>query len=354
MRLFCVLACVALAACRSLPTATELQATVAAVAPGSAGVVDDGRARFREIFCTLATQGSGGDSSSDCSEWLWPLQDEPPPAAGQVPIPSIRQDLRVFVVSGAFGDCRIEHMFPFESAIDGLVARGYRIEKVMVSGRSGAETNARQLATAIRAADVGPDEFIVLVGYSKGAVDSLQLLSDGVDASRQVVAMVSVAGPILGSPLAEKADWWYREVFAKSFGGFCDPGDAGVITSLLPEQRRRWLAEHPLPSNVHYYSLAAFTTGEYLSRALVPTWRMLAHYDTHNDGQVLARDAYVPGSTLLGYANADHWDVAIDIHQQLPWLSSRPSPREFPRAVLLEAILAYVSETLEPGAVATH
>lgn len=335
-----------------MPAVPEIQSTIAAVPPDAAGLSDDGRARFREIFCARAKPGGAGTDSS-CDEWLWRLHDEPV-AAGVDPVPDIRKDLRIFVVSGAFGDCRIEHMFPYETAIDSLVARGYRIEKVLVSGRSSAEANARQLEEVIRAAGVRPDEPVVLFGYSKGAVDSLRLLGDGTDASRQVVAVVSVAGPVFGSPLAEKADWWYRKVFAKSFGSFCDPGDAGVVTSLLPAERRQWLADHPLPPNVRYYSLAAFTTRENLSRALVPTWRMLADHDRRNDGQVLPADAYIPGSTLLGYVNADHWDVAVDLHKQLPWMSARPNRRVFPREALFEAILAYISESLGPGASAAH
>src|SRR5512147_1959702 len=109
----------------------------------------------------------------------------------------------------------------------------------MVSGRSSAEHNARQLAEAVRAAGIGAGDRIVLIGYSKGAVDILQFLSDFPELGQQVVAVVSVAGAIFGSPLASTADWWYRTLFAKSFSTRCDPGDGLVISSLLPETRRR-------------------------------------------------------------------------------------------------------------------
>jgi hypothetical protein len=55
----------------------------------------------------------------------------------------------------------------------------------------------------------------------------------------------------------------------------------------------------------------------------------------------------IPGSTLLGYANADHWDIAIAVERQMPHLSSRRSPRRYPRAALLDATLRYVGESLE-------
>ena len=130
----------------------------------------------------------------------------------------------------------------------------------------------------------------------------------------------------------------------------CDPGDGQVISSLLPETRRRWLDEHPLPSHVAYFSLAAFTTGEHLSHGLNATWRMLAEHDRRNDGQLVIGDAVIPGATLLGYVNADHWDIAIPIERQMPHLSARKSARQFPRPALLEAMLRYVSESLQSPA----
>lgn len=131
--------------------------------------------------------------------------------------------------------------------------QGNRIQAVVVSDRSSAKRNARQLAEAIGASGLEAGDRIVLIGYSKGAVDILQFLSDYPQLARQVVAVVSIAGAILGSPLAGKADWWYRSLFTRSFSGMCDPGDGGVIESLLPERRRQWLAEHPLPAHVAYF-----------------------------------------------------------------------------------------------------
>jgi len=265
-------------------------------------------------------------------------------------LPGPASDLRIFVVSGAFGDCRTLDTIPYGDEIQRLSSQGMRIQAVMVSGRSSAEHNARQIADAMQASAVEAGDRIVLIGYSKGAVDILQFLADFPRYGLQVVAVVSVAGAIFGSPLAAKADWWYRELFAGSFSGTCDPGDGGVIESLLPERRRQWLDQHPLPTHVAYFSLAAFPTSDHLSHGLSLPWQMLAGEDRRNDGQVLIEDAVIPGSTLLGYVNADHWDVAISIDRQLPHLSARKSPRQFPRPALLDATLLYVSESLDSPA----
>jgi hypothetical protein len=285
------------------------------------------------------------DDSASCNDLLWALNDEPAPSVHASPLPELASDLRVFVVSGAFGDCRGLDTIPFGDGIQHLTSRGVRIQALMVSGRSGTEHNSRQIAEAIRTAGLAPRDRIVLIGYSKGAVDILQFLADFPQLGQQVVGVVSVAGAIFGSPLASKADWSYRTLFSGAFSEKCDPGDGLVTRSLLPDTRRQWLEDHPLPGHVAYFSLAAFTTAEHLSEALKPTWRLLAGDDLRNDGQVRIEDAVIPGSTLLGYVNADHWDIAIAIERQMPHLASRASPRTFPRSTLLEAMLMYVSES---------
>jgi len=337
-----------LAGCVTLPGPADLRDSVAAYPGGSWPKERDGRARFREIFCRdAAPNGEPMYDATSCEEFLWALKDEPASSVHPSMIPELPSDLTIFVVSGAFGDCREPDTIPFADEIRRLSSQGVKIQAVMVSGRSGTEHNARQIAEALQSAGIEASARIVLIGYSKGAVDILQFLADFPHLGQRVVSVVSVAGPIFGSPLATKADWWYRTLLAGSFSGMCDPGDGRVISSLRPDTRRQWLEEHPLLGHIAYFSLAGFTTDEHMSRGLKTPWRLLAKYDPRNDGQVLVEDAVIPGSTLLGYANADHWDIAIAIERQMPHLSSRKSSRQYPRAALLDATLRYVSESLE-------
>jgi pimeloyl-ACP methyl ester carboxylesterase len=250
----------------------------------------------------------------------------------------------VLVIGGAFSDCREPSSIAFQDAIPGLTAQGVRIRSLQVSGRSGPQYNARLIAAALGPGQVRPDERVVLVGYSKGAVDALQFLLDFPELRSPVVAVISVAGAIRGSPLADDGEWWYRTFFDEAFAGTCDPGDGQVVQSLRPQVREAWLDSHPLPPGIRYYSLVGIPTADQLSRALAVSWRRLADYDRRNDGQVLARDAVLPGSTVLGYVNADHWDIALDL--QIPHLSVRPSTRVMPRSELLEAALLFASEDL--------
>lgn len=339
-----------LAGCASFPDAQQLRATAAPYPGESLPASRDGRTRYRQIFCEGTALSAGLENSNDsCNDLLWRLQDEPAPAGAAPAPPVLARDLQVFVVSGAFSDCRQPATVPFEHAIAELNTQGLRIRPVMVSGRSSPAHNARQIADAVTAARVATTDRVVLVGYSKGAVDALQYLIDFPDQARQVVAVLSIAGAVWGSPLAERGDWWYRTFLEQAFPKTCDPGDGQVIYSLLPSVRNAWLAEHPLPTHVAYYSLAAFTTADHLSQGLKPAWHALSRHDRRNDGQVVASDAIIPGSTLLGFANADHWDLAISLEQQMPHLSARKSDRELPRSEYLKAALLYISETLAPS-----
>ncbi|UCE64247.1 MAG: hypothetical protein JSU59_03645 [Nitrospirota bacterium] len=73
----------------------------------------------------------------------------------------------------------------------------------------------------------------------------------------------------------------------------------------------------------------------------------LATIDPRNDSQVIFYDALIPGSTLLGYVNADHWAIAMPISRDMPMVADAFIDRNnFPREVLLEAIVRFVEESL--------
>ena len=54
--------------------------------------------------------------------------------------------------------------------------------------------------------------------------------------------------------------------------------------------------------------------------------RLVGHPDLkrsepRNDGQTLYHDQVIPGATLLGYANADHWAAAIPMEESKPFIA---------------------------------
>jgi hypothetical protein len=340
---FVLAASLLLSGCAAGPTAAELRRApsphLGAQAP--AGIVD-GRSGFRRLFCdSLAEHQEDADTPVSCDFWLHRLDDEPTEAApGQA---TIAPSLQVLLVTGAFSECFGEDARPFGSAIGPLRDYGYRIDTVVVGGRSGTEHNAVEIAEHLEQRPLQPDIPLVLVGYSKGISDILQFLVDFPDQASRVDAVVSIAGSVGGSPIAETYDGLYNVLFSHLPAGHCPPGDGDVVHSLRPDVRDQWLRDNELPVHVSYYSLAAFTTRDRVARALVTSWQSLLDHDRRNDGQLLVQDALIPGSTLLAYLNADHWAVALQIEDESPLLAHREEDTQFPQLALIRAVLQQVA-----------
>jgi hypothetical protein len=346
-------ATLALAACLSVPAPTQYRAGVAPQPPGAGdgreeAVLVDGRSRFRETFCDIVRRDDPVIAAQDpsCETLLWRLSDEGPPRVDSPGLPASDPNLRAIVVTGAFSDCLGPDALPFGDAVPALQARGHRIEILQVSGRSSADRNARALAAKLTPQTVAAEDRVVLVGYSKGSVDILHFLSTDPTALRNVAAVVSIAGAVYGAPRAGADAWLYDSLFSRMAPQRCDPGDGGVVDSLVPAYRRDWMARHALPAGINYYSFAAFPQRERLAVALRGSWNALARLDLRNDGEIIAGDALIPGSTLLGFANADHFGVALRVERSLPHLVSRSDPRPYPQRALLEALLATVTADL--------
>jgi hypothetical protein len=342
-----LVACIAVlaAGCVSLPTIDELtNGPSPHRLPGApAGIIDE-RGRFRDYFCAeLAARPHSDDASADCEAWLHRLPDEPARAYDSHPG---RKRLQALFVTGAFSECIGESGLPFASAITALTGSGDDFGSIVVGGRSGTEHNARQIAEYLATWPVDTDKPLVLFGYSKGTSDILQFLVDFPELASKVSAVVSVAGAVGGSPLADRYGSLYDLLFSHLPSSHCEKGDGDVVDSLNTATRSSWLAENPLPKHIRYYSLAAFTTRERMARALVPSWESLLKDGRRNDGQLLPIHALLPESSLLAYLHADHWAVAIKLEEEHGFLADRADPKPFPHTALLSAMLRTVGEDL--------
>jgi len=333
--------------CASMPDADEYLAYPVLLDPPNGGATArDDRARFREIFCQVAQRENFAGADPNCEQFLWRLPDEAELEKTSTELPNLDTSLHIVVVGGAFSDCFGAASVAYGAAIKQLESKGVTTTVVPISGRSSAEFNARIIAESLHSASIDPEQRIVLLGYSKGTVDILHFLNGYPDLAPQVQAVISVSGAIFGSAVADQGAWAYDTLLKNTFKKRCDPGDHGVVDSMKTEVRRAWLEQHEMPGHIRFYTIAAFTTRDHLARGLRSSWRILARTNRRNDGQVTISDALFPGSTLLGYANADHWGVAIDIEQELDFIAGRPDDHPFPRSVLFEAYLRYVSEDL--------
>jgi len=266
----------------------------------------------------------------------------------------------VLVVGGLFGDCLGALAVPFGDGVVRETGRrldeGYRqyddlrlrsIRIVPVPGRASSRENGHLVAEAIRAEAMQPElQRIVVVGYSKGVPDVLhalaQLQGEG-GVPRQLTAFISVAGVVMGTPLADFYQPVYDAIspFVTPFE--CTPSRGGDVESLTRRARIAWLVANPPPAGVAYFSIAAHAPLDEIAPALRLTARQLAAIDPHNDGQLIAAETILPGSTLLAEARADHWDVAIPRDRDPnPLLRASTSGRGYPREALFRAMIKWV------------
>jgi hypothetical protein len=314
------------------------------VYPG-APPVHDGRVRFRQIVCELGAQlSSAANPDLDCTHLLWRLADEREPAAAPLPLPSHDPHLHLLIVPGAFAQCFPEFGMPFEGTASALRQRDYRIDFIPVSGRSGADHNAAQIAAAVQQLPDDPAERLVLIGHSKGVVDILHFLVNYPQPARRIRAVVSVSGPVNGSPLADDFAGVYRRIFSRMPLMYCRPGDRNVVNSLTRSYCMTWLASHRLPQHVKYFSLGSFARREDINPMMLLSYDLLSTVEPRNDGYVAFCDQVIPGATLLGYANLDHYDIALPVRERLDFggYYSRAGARK----LLFEAIVLTVAEAL--------
>ena len=320
-----------------------------ALVPVADAGVDDQRGRFREIFCeVLESRGQEWPDYRPCDEALTRVADEPEGTGEPVDLGVSQQKFLTLIVPGVGWEC-IEEWLENDGSVRALLKSfGFQAKLLKVDGLSSSEKNARQIRDTI--ADL-PAEFddipILLIGYSKGAPDILHAIVEYPELSKRVFAVISASGAIGGSPLANAADQKDLNIIRRFPGADCSEGDGGAIDSLRPKIRRTWLAHHTLPDDIAYYSLVTYPNPDRISSVLGTTYRKLSQVDARNDSQLLYYDQIIPGSTLLGFLNADHWAVAVPIARNHSFIGSTfVDKNDYPREAMVEAVLRFVDEDL--------
>ena len=338
------------AGCASRPlTVYSTDTTSMILAPVSVAGGIDARSRFREILCQVMEQhGRELPDYRPCDEVLVRLIDEGPASGLQVDLGPTRAHFQVLFVPGLGWTC-FEHIVqPSGSVAHHLTRLGHEVSLLEVGALSGSGANAKMIRDKVMGMPVpeGPKR-IVLIGYSKGAVDVLEAIAGYPELQSRVAAVVSLAGSVGGSALANDASQSTLDLLRHLPGAECDEGDSDALTSLKPAIRQAWLAGNPLPKSIRLYSLVAYPGPEQISSVLRPSYNKLSQIDARNDSQLIFYDQVIPGSVLLGYLNADHWAVGVPINRSHPFLASvLVDKNAFPREVLMEVLLRYIEEDL--------
>lgn len=326
------------------------------------GIID-GRSEFFARF----TDELSKTNTENTEEFIHPPAD----LAGKTRRPTTQPNLittAVLVIPGLFGECVDDQALPFTdgkyrdrtqayiTAYENLKIQlgAYSVAAVRLAGRGSSETNGAHIAKALTELQRNNAvQSIIIVAYSKGSADTLHALAqlardDRI--SKKPIALASVAGAVMGSPIADR----YAPIYSALQGLIdienCHGSQGSDFNSITRAFRSRWLTSTPLPTGVAMYSLVAHAQRELIAPALLPFYDLLSMIDPRNDGQIIASDAILPGSTLLAEIRSDHWDLAMPLAaSRNPLIRSITSKRSFPRDELFLSIVRHLSEDLERG-----
>jgi len=219
---------------------------------------------------------------------------------------------------------------------------GVRAMSVRVDGRCSAAYNAITLRNALRddtrrrreRGYVQPR--YLLLGYSKGGIDATQaLLNDSLWAKQQIAALVTIATPHLGSPVAERAElpssvlqWASRD----SMPTACERD--GAAPSLYATTRRTFWGDHgaQVGERTRLFSLA-FSSDVHDAHPWMKITKQVGQFTEANDGVVGLSAARFPvdvPSVDLGAIVGDH--------------IAGIAASSFPQEAFLEAIVLTLGE----------
>jgi hypothetical protein len=340
----------ALCACSSSPLIPySVDTPPLVLVPVSLASVQDKRGRFREIYCAvLEARAKEVPDYRPCDEALNRISNEPAGTGKPVDLGPSKRGLVAGVVAGIGYEC-FEKWLQVPGTTTAHVRRfGFDMMVMKVDALSSSGNNARQLRDAIMAMDAPAGApRLVLVGYSKGAPDILEAVVSYPEIRPRIAAIVSAAGAVGGSPLANDAEQYQADLLRHFPDATCTSGDGGGVESLRTSTRKAWLAEHPLPPDVPYYSFVTLPQPDRISSILSSSYDKLSRIDARNDSQVIFYDEVIPGSVLGGYINADHWAIAVPIARTHSTIGSLfVTQNAYPREALMEAILRFVEEDL--------
>jgi hypothetical protein len=300
--------------------------------------------RFADLFCSVLKQ-----NNPDAGEWG--TCDQYIDGAGRtdLKLAAVPTTYRVVIVPGLMSSCFADSPAFLEGQKSLKENYGLSVELLSVPNDA-SEDNAKIIAKALREwAQADPRKFI-LVGYSKGAPDLQVALAKELDLAALAAAIVSVAGAVGGSPIADALPQMAERYVSLYQLKGCQGDLAAGFRSLKTETRHAFLASYPR-TPVPAYSVVAKADKTRISKSLLQTWQLLTAFGAVQDGQLLLEDAIYPDAKYLGAVLADHFAIALPFDKSNAGaIRAGMDKNKFPRAALLEAIVRFVTNDLESSA----
>jgi hypothetical protein len=324
-------------ASKSLPPRDETMPPIVLATLADAGIKDL-RHLYRAAVC-----GQLPADSPPCEELLLRFPGEASPGTAFAPR-DVTNRYRIAFAPGIFSDCFNGAFRPFTDVIENFKNSGFAVHDFRIAGRASSAENAQRLAKQLAELSPDPRPWIMVV-YSKGLPDLLELLLRYPQTSQQIAAIVSIAGASNGSAIADDLHEFYRDWLAGLPIPGCARGTGVEVQDLRRDVRLEWWKQNRSAITVPIFSLVAVPKADRVSPILKRTYAKLSGIDPHNDGQLLWYDALVTRGYLLGYVNADHLAVAIPASQQMPAFSFLFKDN-IPRPALVRAAVEVAAKTL--------
>ncbi len=226
---------------------------------------------------------------------------------GEPVLPAEARRHLYLLVKGLLGDELFGYLSDNQTR---LQRRGLETREVQVDTEGSLSDNIEVVRDALEDAAYF-NRSVVLVGHSKGAVESLSTLALYPELRRHVRAVVALQAPYGGSPIAHdltESPELHR-VLDIAFPLFFY-GVSRSVDDLRYPARMEFVRRHPYSGEVPTVALAS---SRYSRRSML--WPvahyMLQRYGLPNDGLVAQVDAEIPGSRLVRLDDVDHAEAAL-------------------------------------------
>jgi hypothetical protein len=208
-------------------------------------------ASFAETFCSvLQTENPDGGTWGPCSNYLQ-IPASQIPAAGctncpaNKPLPPPLTNYRVLVVPGVLSSCQANTQ-AFEQGQSHLRDKHAMTVEFLQTPNATSTEVGQQISAYLRKAMAANDlRKYIIVAYSKGAPDVQEALANDPESKSAVAALVTVAGAVGGSPIAETMPSLVERYTSTLKLGSCQGDVAQAFQSLRQDVRRQFNADHP-------------------------------------------------------------------------------------------------------------
>lgn len=226
---------------------------------------------------------------------------------GEAVLPDEAPRHRYLLVQGVLGDALFGYLLDNQQRLARL---GLETLEVPVDTQGPLRSNVAVLReTLLNAAHFG--RTVVLLGHSKGGLESTATLALHPELRPVVRALVAMQAPYGGSPIAD--DLTVTPDLRRLVGLALPLLFNGVprsVEDMSYDSREDFVRRHPYPPGVPTVSLATSRYSRRSSLWLIQRY-LRERYDYASDGLVCAVDAEVPGSRVVRLDDMDHAECSL-------------------------------------------